>query len=300
MSNFFGDRDNVNLGYILFAFGLGFLTGSIGFFATGMDRAWWGDTFQGLGVEFIGIAFTVIALIAVFGVRERLASGEQTETAAAVATEAEQQGLSNQHRALLEALREQQAEADFRAQQLNAITRLRQGSTPKQRQMVLDEMTDYGLLHAAKLYRADLRDAHLSAADLRAANLEHTKLTGALLEKADLSAALLQGADLAGADLRAAQLVGADLTGANLQGAKPQGANFAGASLREANLQDAVLDAAVFRGASLEGATLTGAKYSSNTILPDGTAWHPEADVARFTDPAHDKFYAVTVQMPGK
>jgi hypothetical protein len=36
---------------------------------------------------------------------------------------------------------------------------------------------------------------------------------------------------------------------------------------------------------------LDGAAFSEETTLPDGTRWTPEADLARFTDPAHPHFW---------
>jgi hypothetical protein len=76
----------------------------------------------------------------------------------------------------------------------------------------------------------------------------------------------LQAAYLRGASFENATLTGADLTGANLLGT-------------------------IFTGADLSHAQLAGAFYDEKTVLPDGTFWTPDTDLARFTDPAHPDFW---------
>ncbi len=106
----------------------------------------------------------------------------------------------------------------------------------------------------------------------------------------------LQGADLAEANLQEATLMGADLQRANLvmanlQRAMLAHANLQGAYLWEASLQGAYLGMANLQGAHLTGANLQGAYLDQYTILPDGTRWTPDTDMARFTDPDHPDFW---------
>jgi hypothetical protein len=124
----------------------------------------------------------------------------------------------------------------------------------------------------------------------------HGWLTDGSLRGADLSSANLQGADLSspnlqGADLRLANLQGADLKGANLQGADLRLAKLQDAILADADLRGADLRWAKLQGASLYRANLQGAAFDEHTILPDGIAWTPDTDMARFTNPDHPDFW---------
>lgn len=146
-----------------------------------------------------------------------------------------------------------------------------------------EELRRHGWLTDGSLWRANLLGANLEGADLREANLE-------------------------GANLREANLVWANLEGANLRGAR--GANLRGANLREANLRGTdlgggelwVSDLRIIwshKGA-LERKTQGGGQWvlkligpylDGNTVLPDGTKWSADTDVARFTNPDHSKFW---------
>lgn len=95
--------------------------------------------------------------------------------------------------------------------------------------------------------------------------LVKAKLRGANLQQADLSYADLGEAFLGWAKLQNAILVGADLEGAILWSANLQGTN-----LEKANLRKAVLESAFF---------------DEQTILPDGSHWSQEANLAHFTHP---------------
>lgn len=104
--------------------------------------------------------------------------------------------------------------------------------------------------------------------------LETAKLRGANLQGAKLSYVNLRGAFLGWAKLQDALLVGADLQGVILWSANVQGAN-----LEKANL---------------EGAVLENAFFDEMTILPDGSYWSREANLARFTHPHEpDTWYPV-------
>jgi uncharacterized protein YjbI with pentapeptide repeats len=115
------------------------------------------------------------------------------------------------------------------------------------------------------------RRGWLTDGSLQGANLHEAELPEANLSEADLQRAHLEGANLSEADLR-----DADLRDADLRGAKLIWANLRGANLGEAEL---------------EGAYLGEAKCNDNTILPDGTKWTPDTDMARFTDSDHPDFW---------
>lgn len=95
--------------------------------------------------------------------------------------------------------------------------------------------------------------------------LELAKLRGANLEDAKLSYANLRGAFLGWAHLQGALLVGVDLQKAILWSANLQGTNF--------------------EKANLEGAVLENAFFDETTILPDGSYWSQETNLAQFTHP---------------
>jgi uncharacterized protein YjbI with pentapeptide repeats len=114
----------------------------------------------------------------------------------------------------------------------------------------------------------------------------HGWLTDDSLQGADLSSANLEGADL-----RLANLQGADLRLANLQGADLRLAKLQDAILADADLREAHLPWAKLQGASLCRANLQGAGFDEHTTLPDGTAWTPDTDMARLTNPDHPYFW---------
>ena len=67
----------------------------------------------------------------------------------------------------------------------------------------------------------------------------------------------------------------------------PTDRTLCGANLRNANLQAANLWQTDLRGADLTGADLTdanlpGTLFDESTILPDGTHWSPQSNLARF------------------
>ena len=121
-------------------------------------------------------------------------------------------------------------------------------------------------------------------------------LTDGSLQGAQLAGANLPKADLIAANLQEADLVRANLQGAHLFMANLQRANLSDADLREtvlgrADLQGAGLDGTDLQRATLIGANLQGATLNENTILPDGTKWTQDTDMARFTDPKHPDFW---------
>jgi hypothetical protein len=165
------------------------------------------------------------------------------------------------------------------------------------------------------LARLDLGGAQLAGADLHLAYLYAVNLNGADLNGADLQGVRLADASLHDADLRGVVLnentvfQGADMQGANLSGldmrvialgmdfgARPAnlaGANLSGADLRGVNVREVNLAGADLSAAKLEGANLTDALFDETTILPDGSNWSPQTDMARFTDPGHPEFFAL-------
>ena len=148
-----------------------------------------------------------------------------------------------------------------------------------------------GSLRGANLFDANLQEANLGTADLQGANLIASNLQGAKLWEANLQEAVFHVANLQGAKLEEANLRGASLVGANLQGANLERANLQEADLFEANLQEANLCDANLQGAWMAFAVLREIKFNENTILPDGTRWTPDTDMARYTDLKHPDFW---------
>lgn len=161
-------------------------------------------------------------------------------------------------------------------------------------------------LHGARLQRANLQTAKLDFANLRRVNFNDANLVHADMVRSDIGEATLRETDFQGANLSYANIVGATLVGANLnnatclqsnlQGAHLWEANLEGTYLKGANLQNARLyqpnmeDIKLWRPNFLDG-DLESAKFDESTILPDGSHWTPETDMARFTDPKHPKFW---------
>ena len=145
-----------------------------------------------------------------------------------------------------------------------------------------EKLKQRGWLSDGSLYGADLHHANLQRADLHGAYLHR-----AYLARVDLRRADLHMADLVGADLHMADLQGAILFGARLQEADLAYATLQGAVLNGAHLRGATLEAANLREAFLASADLEAAKLDESTILPDGTEWTPDTDLARFTECDH-------------
>jgi hypothetical protein len=93
-------------------------------------------------------------------------------------------------------------------------------------------------------------------------------------------ATVLQKANLQNADLRYANLKNLHIVRVNLFNADLTGADLRGAWLYESNLEHATLSA-----------TGIPAMFDNTTMLPDNTAWTPETDMRRFTDPNHPQFW---------
>ena len=152
-------------------------------------------------------------------------------------------------------------------------------------------MTD-GTLKGVDLSYADLRGVDLTDANLRSAILRGTNLREAHLQRAYLKHTLMMEADLYIADLSNAQLEGANLTEAhlieaNLDHANLEGAILKSAYLRQTNLEGANLigvdlTEAHLEGANLHVASLQNALYNEDTVLPDGSHWTPDTDMAVF------------------
>ncbi len=153
---------------------------------------------------------------------------------------------------------------------------------------------------------ADLRGATLREANLEGASLFLANLEGASVSRSNLRGAVLRGAYMSHADLRYANLFQAELCRADLRDALLKATFFRQAKLHQADLRNAHLERADLQGADLRGAQLGGASlhgaelqgallgdavFDASTVLPDGTSWTPETDLARFTDPAHPTFY---------
>ena len=195
---------------------------------------------------------------------------------------------------------EEAKEKELKAQKADLIAQM--GSSVKDVAIAAaEELARRGWLTDGSLRGAQLAGANLPKADLMEANLQEADVHGADLQGTLLFAASLQGADLIAANLQEADLVRANLQGAHLFMANLQGANLSDADLREtvlgrADLQGAGLDGTDLQRATLIGANLQGATLNENTILPDGTKWTLDTDMARFTDPKHPDFWRPDAQ----
>ena len=96
--------------------------------------------------------------------------------------------------------------------------------------------------------------------------------------------AYLIGTKLQSTNCNFANMRFAYLVGTELRGAKMRFADLYKADLRFAKLQGADLRGAVMNFADLQGADIGNAKFDERTVLPDGTKWTPEVDMAKFTN----------------
>jgi hypothetical protein len=156
--------------------------------------------------------------------------------------------------------RERMRRRDQFADRLKFTTRL------EMRQKIIDRMKQQNLLARAWLYEVHLEGVDLSQAEMPEADLFEAQLFTANLSHANLQNAVLRRANLQAADLQ-------------------------DANLRETDLQDANLRGADLTGADLQDANLQGAKFNSQTILPDGSQWHPDQDLDCFVDPESPQFW---------
>jgi uncharacterized protein YjbI with pentapeptide repeats len=238
------------------------------------DTSWLEGFARTLSAELYGAFLTFLLLEGLVGGRRRLARKGRKQAREDETEEFEEriaQELQRQLRGYVQG---------------QTLSRLRAANTSEERDLILYEMITNDLLHGAVLFRSNLRDAELLGVNLEGTNLQEADLLGAALVGANL-----QKANLTHARLEEANLLGARLHGANLRSASLAGADLKGANLAGANLSRAVLEGADLHKANLEGAELVGAKFDMLTRLPDGTAWAPDADLDRFANPAHPRFW---------
>lgn len=185
------------------------------------------------------------------------------------------------------------------------LRRLKLAETPHARQYVLDRMMLENLLAGADLSGAKLAEVHLECAnlkqihfwcaDLSRADLESANLQDGWLSEANFRYAKLTSANLQRAQLERSHLERANLANANLGEAHLNQADLRNASLYDAELQQACLDQANLSGSNLlyanfRGASLRETRFDKATVLPDGTYWTEDTDMARFTDSQHPDF----------
>ncbi|MEO1286856.1 MAG: pentapeptide repeat-containing protein [Chloroflexota bacterium] len=77
-----------------------------------------------------------------------------------------------------------------------------------------------------------------------------------------------------------AELVSSDLSYSDCSGSLFSTTNLSGSNLT----------ASILRGCDLESTKLDNVVYSENSVLPDGTRWTPDTDLAKFTDRNHPNF----------
>jgi uncharacterized protein YjbI with pentapeptide repeats len=258
--------------FILIVAGLG--ASLFSFLLRTSDTSWWEGFARNFSAELYGAAITFLLLDGLVSGRRRLAVRQRRE-----AREGEAQALQERIAQELQ----QQLRIYVQGQ---TLSRLRAASTVEERALILYEMITNDLLHGAELFRSNLRGAEFLGANLHGANLQEADLLGAALVGANL-----RDANLTHAHLEEANLLGARLQAANLRSVTLEGADLRGANLQGANLTRAILEGADLSKAYLEGADLVGAKFDMLTTLPDGTAWTPNADLARFTDSDHPRFW---------
>lgn len=117
----------------------------------------------------------------------------------------------------------------------------------------------------------------------------------------------LWDADWTNGQLPCAELSGVEFWGTNLMGANMREVNLSHAELKNVDLSHSILWYAILadavliessnlgnadlRNSDLSNANLTDTLFTEDTILPDGTNWTPETDMARFTNPEHSEFW---------
>ncbi len=146
-----------------------------------------------------------------------------------------------------------------------------------------------GNLQGALMWNAVMNRAELMQANMQGINLLKADLSDAQMWEANLMNAELIGIDLRRANLHRANLVHVQMWEANLEETVMDYADLTNANLRQANLKNSVLIHANlcgvdFAGARMSGARLVNAEFDESTTLPDGTRWHHEVDMTRFTD----------------
>lgn len=107
-------------------------------------------------------------------------------------------------------------------------------------------------------------------------NLHNANLKDAYLREFDFRDSILDRADLSNTDLAATNFCRSGLRSVNFKGAHMAGTALLGADLSHANL---------------EGVMLGEVYWDNKTILPDGTFWTEDTDMARFYDPSHPNFW---------
>lgn len=188
---------------------------------------------------------------------------------------------------IIDALNRRRERVVEQARQRDQLMRQLGSSVNEVAKRAAEELRAHGWLTDGTLQESDLRVANLEGAKLWKADLQGVNLQWANLKYANLNGAVLVGANITQARLWGTKLGGADLRGANLAEAALYRAILHGTTLCEANLERVHLEGAKLENADLRGANLTGAMCDELTTLPDGTQWNADADLARFTDPAH-------------
>ncbi len=269
--NLFSEMTNRTVLWLLIA--LAVVSLALSFFSHTLSpdvswSSWFDGAFQNFSTEMMGAIVTFGLFELILGARQRAADREEAQQREIERqTEARQRDtqqrqfiaeLNNQQKGFLEQITQRSEEQTRKAQQVNAIARLRQATTKEQRQPILDEMQELDLLMGADLSGVNLAGADLFRADLAGARLRNADLSNADLYRANLEETNLYRANLTCANLSHAELVDAYLLGAKLSGAK----------LLEADLTNADLE---------------------RVTLPDGTTWEGEA-MECFTDSSHPDY----------
>jgi hypothetical protein len=108
---------------------------------------------------------------------------------------------------------------------------------------------------------------------------------------ADWQGSVLVNMNLVDSDLRDVKLMRTLLMNTNMAGANLRDAKLTNADLTHASLTRTDLIGTIMTGADLTDVDVTDCRTDSRTILPDGTYWTPDKDMARFTDQNHPEFW---------
>ncbi len=162
-------------------------------------------------------------------------------------------------------------------------------------------------LRGVRFSKSDLRDAYLETTDLRKTRFSKCNLSGAnlitvrwqnsLISKSNLSNSHLIRANLKDARFSICNFQHSLFTAASAQNASFWGGDFTGADLSRSNFANANLRRTKLNGvqlirtnltavdlhkADLTDALIQDTDFDTNTILPDGSNWSPERNLAEF------------------
>ena len=178
--------------------------------------------------------------------------------------------------------------------------------SPLQNSKISNSIFDGSQLNGLRIQNSSFDNVSLKSCSLRNSDFTNTSLHHVDLQNSDIQSASfllvkffycnLSGLDFSYQNLQDIQFIGCDLSNTIFVNAQTFAADFSRANLTGADLRRMDLDISNLTGvdltdADLTHAFLTTASMDKTTILPDGSSWTPETDIARFTDPSHEKYW---------